>query len=120
MLDAQTPTPAPAPTLAEANDAFRRALGGAPPSSGRVIITSGVAAMGEAFVFAALVAVRNVDAFPEGDDPYGEHDFGAVETGGEKLFWKFDYFANADCEYGAEDPASGCFRVLTIMLASEY
>jgi hypothetical protein len=125
MLDAQTPPAPPAPAsplspLAQANDAFRKALGGVPANSGRLVITNGVAARGARFVFAALVAVRNVDSFPAGDDPYGEHDFGAVETGGEKLFWKFDYYEDAACEYGAEKPAEGCYRVLTVMLASEY
>jgi len=29
--------------------------------------------------------------FDEGDDSYGERDFGALELWGESLFWKIDY-----------------------------
>lgn len=40
----------------------------------------------------------------------------------EKIFWKIDYYADKSCTEGAEDPsdAARSFRVLTIMLASEY
>jgi Protein of unknown function (DUF3768) len=27
----------------------------------------------------------------QNNDRYGEHDFGAVEHGGVKIFWKIDY-----------------------------
>ena len=61
------------------------------------------------------------DAFCEDNDPYGEHDFGAFEVEGEKLFWKIDYYDKA-LEHGSEDPAdpTRTTRVLTVMLASEY
>jgi hypothetical protein len=113
------PSPAAAP-LAAANDAFRRALGFTTAIPGRLVLTAGVAARGDSFVFRAVMAVRDHDAFNEDDDPYGEHDFGSTVVDGVKIFWKVDYFADADCEYGAEDPAAGCFRVLTVMLADEY
>ena len=57
------------------------------------------------------------------NDPYGEHDFGAISTpGDESVFWKIDYYADDRVEYGADDPGdpSRSFRVLTIMLATEY
>lgn len=40
----------------------------------------------------------------------------------EKIFWKIDYCADRSCARGSEDPAdpTRSFRVLTIMLASEY
>ena len=36
-------------------------------------------------------AVNTYDSFEEGNDPYGERDFGKVEVDGEKYFFKFDY-----------------------------
>jgi hypothetical protein len=55
------------------------------------------------------------------NDPWGEHDFGAVEIDGEKVFFKIDYYT-PDLSAGSENPANeGCtHRVMTIMLASEY
>jgi len=68
-------------------------------------------------------AVNHYDDFSEGNDPYGEHDFGSVDIiGVGKIFWKIDYYANAKCDAGCPDPADAdnSFRVLTIMLAEEY
>ena len=59
------------------NDAFRRSFAG-----GRVVETPGVAALPEADRIAVLLAVRRFDRFDADNDPYGEHDFGAVEVGG--------------------------------------
>jgi hypothetical protein len=30
---------------------------------------------------------------PEDNDPHGEHDFGAFEHEGQRIFWKIDYYA---------------------------
>ena len=45
-----------------------------------------------------------------------------MEGVAEKLFWKIDYYADKSCTGGSEDASdpAHCFRVLTIMLASEY
>lgn len=73
-----------------------------------------------------LEAIRNFDAFNEGNDPYGERDFVSVSVavaGGElNVLFKIDYFSGSDCNYGSDNPADpNCtFRVGTIMLASEY
>ena len=98
------------------NDAFRTTLMG-----GRVMLTSGVRELGEAGVRRAMVLVSGFIAFCEDNDPHGEHDFGAFEIEGEKLFWKIDYYDKA-LEHGSEDPAdpTRTTRVLTVMLASEY
>lgn len=89
--------------------------------NGQILVTSGVHGNGPEFVFAALGAVRSFVEFDDNNDPWGEHDFGAVEVADEKLFWKIDYY-NHDLTAGSENPANGGItkRVLTIMLASEY
>ncbi|MBL0001421.1 MAG: DUF3768 domain-containing protein [Sphingomonadales bacterium] len=72
-------------------------------------------------MMAALLAVRTFNDFTNGNDPYGEHDFGAFTMGGERLFFKLDYY---DHSLQAHSPnaadAAVTHRVLTIMLASEY
>jgi hypothetical protein len=98
------------------NDAFRRSFAG-----GRVMTTAGVAAMTEELRAEVFGRVRAFEAFTRENDPRGEHDFGSFEVGGQKLFWKIDYY-DAAMEFGSEDPAdpSKTTRVLTVMLASEY
>jgi len=102
--------------IRELNDAFRRGH-----AYGRIVITQGVRAHGEAFATRAFALVQKFEAFTPDNDPHGEHDFGAFEHGGQKIFWKIDYY-DAACEFGSEDPADTAqtTRVLTIMLASEY
>lgn len=101
--------------IAALNDAFRRQ-----PGPGWVM-TAGVHALGLAFIGAAVRAVRAQDRFDAEDDPYGEHDFGAVTVEGQKLFWKIDYYDLA-LAFGSPDPADPAVtcRVLTIMLAQDY
>ena len=55
------------------------------------------------------------------NDPHEEHDFGVVEHGGVRCFWKIDYY-DREMEMLSPDPAdpSVTTRVLTIMLADEY
>ncbi len=67
------------------------------------------------------VTVRDFDDFTEDNDPHGEHDFGAFDFKGQKIFWKIDYYAH-DLQHGSEDPSDTkqTMRVLTILLASEY
>jgi len=111
--------------IATLNDRFRSACGaGEPPIAGRYAMTSGVAALEPQFQSAALQQVRSFDSFTDENDPYGEHDFGGfeLEDAGERLFWKIDYYADQQMVMGAEDPsdADASYRVLTLMLASEY
>ena len=58
-------------------------------SNCRVMITRGVQALDN--LDDILTAVREFDEFNTDNDPYGEHDFGKIEIGGEVIFWKFDY-----------------------------
>lgn len=103
--------------IRDLNDLFRTEGRG----NGTVLMTSGLQAEGGAFVVKAVEAVRSFDAFGEHNDPWGEHDFGAVEVDGQKVFFKFDYY-DPTLTQGSENPANEALtkRVLTIMLASEY
>ncbi len=68
--------------IAALNDAFR--------SSGHgVTITAGVQALQD--LHGLLEAVRGFNDWTEGNDPYGEHDFGRIMWG-EKVFWKINYY----------------------------
>ncbi len=99
------------------NDAFRRTF-----QSGAVYMTRGVAAMSLSDQFAVQAKVRSFNEFTPDNDPYGEHDFGAFTHGGDKCFWKIDYYDADDPNLGSEDPADPdrTRRVLTMMLANEY
>ena len=57
-----------------------------------------------------LTKVKEFNEFTEDNDPWREHDFGAFEHKGEKLFFKID-------DYNGNE---GYDLVLTVMLASEY
>ena len=98
------------------NDDFRRTFVG-----GAVMITAGVEAMPAEQRKSLLAKVRAFDAFTEDNDPHGEHDFGAVDEGGVRCFWKIDYYDREMTMHSddASDPAVTT-RVLTVMLAEEY
>jgi Protein of unknown function (DUF3768) len=102
--------------IRELNDAFRRTFVG-----GMVLITAGVEALPRDQRGSLLAKVRTFDAFTEDNDPHREHDFGAVDEGGVRYFWKVDCFDRAT-EFGSPDPADPAVttRVLTIMRADEY
>lgn len=78
-------------------------------------------AQGPVFVLLTTRAVQTFLAFTPDNDPHGEHDFGAFDLGGQRLFWKIDYY-DRDLRYASDDPADPDIttRVLTIMMASEY
>ena len=103
-------------TIRHLNDHLRQSFAG-----GVLVMTAGVIALGPARQLTILNAVAAFDSFDESNDPYGEHDFGAVEVEGERLFWKIDYY-DRDLSAHSPDPAdpSVTTRVLTIMLAEEY
>lgn len=100
----------PRPTIADLNDAFRR-------SGDNVVATPGFLELPH--YERALEAIRAFEDFTPDNDPYGEHDFGSLEWGVERVLWKIDYY-DQHFEYW-EDPLSpDCQRVLTVMLGSEY
>ena len=88
---------------------------------GLVMMTQGVQQLGIMHRTEAMQAIRSFDVFNEDNDTHGEHDFGAIEVSGRRLFWKIDYF-DVDVEMSSPDPADASVtgRVMTIMLASEY
>jgi hypothetical protein len=98
------------------NGDFRRTFVG-----GMVMITAGVEAMPVDQRRSLLQKVRAFDAFTEDNDPHGEHNFGAIDEGGVRCFWKIEYYDRAT-EMGSPDPADPAVttRVLTVMLAEEY
>jgi hypothetical protein len=100
------------------NDEFRRTFLG-----GRVMLTPGIMGLDKAtFACTRLISqIRVFTDFDESNDPWHEHDFGALEIDSQKVFWKIDYY-DAECCYGSPNPADPNLttRVLTIMLASEY
>ena len=102
--------------IATLNDALRKAGMG-----GQLVITSGVSALPDFDPRNLFVALATFDGFDEGNDPYGERDFGDVELCGKTLLWKIDYY-DVTLTAGSPDPADPTVttRVLTIMLAQEY
>jgi hypothetical protein len=81
--------------IAGMNDEFRRQAGLALSDMrrvpGRCFMTAGVAALGRQAQAEILDRVRQFSDFEPGNDPYREHDFGAISTpDGEHIFWKID------------------------------
>ena len=98
------------------NDGLRRTF-----ADGLVVETQGVRRLPEADRIALLLAVRRFEALDNTNDPHGEHDFGVVEAGGRRCFWKIDTYDHA-LSGSSPDPSDpeATTRVLTIMLAEEY
>ena len=107
--------------IAQQNDQFRR---GDPNVPGIRVITASVDHLLKQLAIpqarlAQLVA--DYSDFNPDNDPHSEHDFGAFEFHGHKLFWKLDLY-NTDYSMGSDNPTglTKTRRVLTIMLAEEY
>ena len=127
------PTPEQIDTIRRLNDAARQKLGTASLAN----VTIGFQSLTELDRLAALIAIMRFSRFDGDNDPYGEHDFGAVYklasgewtegrphdsgTIAQSVFWKIDYY-DPSLTYGSEAPWDEQLttRVLTIMLASEY
>ena len=64
--------------------------------------------------------VAGFSDFSDANDSHSEHDFGAFEFHGHKVFWKIDYY-DLDYHGGSDDPSdlSKTCRLLSIMLAEE-
>ena len=79
-----------------------------PPDT--LVVTGGLSASFPDDLPLILTKVKEFPIFTENNDPWHEHDFGAFEHKGEKMFWKID-------DYNGNE---GYQLVLTVMLASEY
>ncbi|MDQ3044330.1 MAG: DUF3768 domain-containing protein [Chloroflexota bacterium] len=103
-------------SVSQLNDNLRRNW-----VDGRVAWTHGIEQLGIDTIIKIFEAVHQFDTFTPDNDPYGEHDFGAIYVNGQRIFWKIDYYDRA-LEYGSPDPTDPAvtMRVLTVMLASEY
>jgi hypothetical protein len=102
--------------IAALNDAFRQA---GPVADWYV--TAGLNAYGDAFVARVIEAVRAFDAFEPGNDPYGEHDFGAVTVEGVTVWFKIDCY-DTRYAWASPDPTRPDLtrRVLTLLLPEDY
>lgn len=116
-LDWSRPEHSPTEAIRALNDAWRCRGEG----QGQLLVTSGVQAKGSAFVVAAIKAMRAFDNFSTDNDVYREHDFGAFDLDGERVFFKIDYYDRSLSMHSpnAANP-NETVRVLTLMLASEY
>ena len=119
--------------IARLNDLARRAMGVACT----VVATVGFRPLPESDQSCVRELIETYDAFDDGNDPHGEHDFGTIyqlsdgvwttersrlcDDERERVFWKFDYY-DRNLQFGSEDAANPAVtrRVLTIMLAEEY
>ena len=97
------------------NDALR-----AHGIGGRIFVTHGVADLPNDLRARAIAGVQAFNCFTPENDPYGEHDFGALEIDGTRVFFKIDYYGAGGLH--SPDPSDPTItaRVLTIMLAEEY
>ena len=113
--------------MRELNDKFRKQLPVMTDIPGRIMLTIGIQELcsteTEPMVHlpALFEFIRNYNDFNADNDPWNERNFGNFEFQGEHCFWKTDYYA-PDMMSGAEDPSDPyrSFRVITIMVASEY
>ena len=111
--------------IAILNDACRQyvmmPISGKPEVPCQIYMTRGVMSLSPEDQIIIAAKVRDYNDFTEDNDPHGEHDFGAFNHNGQKIFWKIDYY-DQDVKYGSDDPADvACTtRVLTIMLAEDY
>ncbi len=66
-------------------------------------------------------AVAAYDDWNDGDDPYGEHDFGKLDVNGEAVIFKIDYYSldEMDGSEHPDDPAV-TIRIMTLMYADDY
>ena len=88
---------------------------------GRLLTTSGVAALPEQAIMRIFAAVSTFTDFNADNDPWQEHDCAVMEVDGIRIIWKIDCY-DRTLTGGSPDPSDPdkTCRVLTIMLAEEY
>src|SRR6202171_5899118 len=98
------------------NDELRQNFAG-----GAAVMTPGIAALGPEAVERIVKTIAVFDDFCHANDPHEEHDFGAFDADGHRIFFKIDYYDKTLSMHSpdASDPTV-TKRVITIMLAQEY
>ena len=102
--------------IRDLNDQLRRNL-----ATSTAVMTPGIAALGAEAVHRIVKTIAVYDDFCHANDPHEEHDFGAFDADGHRVFFKIDYY-DKDLSAHSPDPADPAVteRVITIMLAAEY
>ena len=70
--------------------------------AGKFFQTAGISALPLADQSAIREKVETFNTFTSDNDPHGEHDFGAFEHDGKKIFWKIDYYDGASFGTGRD------------------
>src|ERR1700680_4544868 len=98
------------------NDELRQNFAG-----GLAVMTPAIAALGQEAVARIVKTIEVYDDFCHANDPHEEHDFGAFDADGHRLFFKMDYY-DSSLTVHSPDPSDPNVtkRVITIMLAEEY
>lgn len=106
-------------TIQILNDKLRRNIFNS--SHNKVVMTTGISNLPFIDQLQILNKIKTFNDFNEGNDPYGEHDFGKIEYKGNNYFFKIDYY-DPSLEYASDDPSNPDIttRVLTVMRADEY
>lgn len=108
--------PAQTQKIAHLNDQHRQYI-----PMAQTVLTQTVSNLKVEQLVELIEKVRLFQYFDEDNDPWGEHDFGAVEIHGETYYWKIDYY-DSSYQYHSPDPTDPSLtkRVLTIMHQNEY
>ena len=91
--------------IRDLNDQLRRNL-----TTGIAVMTPGIAALGQEAVHRIVKTIAAYDDFCHANDPHEEHDFGAFDAGGHRVFFKIDYYHKALSAH-SPDPADPAVTV---------
>ena len=102
--------------IAAQNDNFRKHL-----AQGTLVLTQGIRRNTKEDLEEIITKVRTFDSFDENNDPYNEHDFGAFDFKGKKIFWKIDNY-DREFLYLSPDVSNPRLtnKIMIVMYAEEY
>jgi Protein of unknown function (DUF3768) len=81
-------------------------------AEGMAVMTPGIAALGGEAVARIVKTVAVFDDFCHANDPHEEHDFGAFDADGHRVFFKIDYYDDT-LTYHSPDPADPSQRSIS-------
>ena len=87
---------------------------------GALVLTHGFDKLRRRSKDALLKKVAEYIEFDPGNDPYGLHDFGIVNTKTYEAWWKIDCFEDINCQNSPIDFEDVGYRLLTIYLPEEH